>query len=277
MTSHDQHQKTKENLDSNSLDKEPTNLISGSLIPEHKNNIDDGTNESDSEVEVHVNTYNLKLTFVGNANVGKTSIIYRFCEHKFEPENIISTISVAYNKIKLKVDPFTELDMQVWDTAGQERFRSITRGYLRGSNGIFIVFDLTNKQSYDDVQSWLDEIKNGDVDQDCVRMLIGNKLDADNKEVDVNEVNKFCEENDIKFLTVSAKNGINIDTMFEIMGNACAKIIQEKEKENENDELNNEKNKNEQNISLNIELNEENNNNIDVNKNNSNTKKERCC
>ena len=256
MASGDRNLKSKNllNLNQSPNDENNIDLISGSLKPEHKNNLEENDNVSDSSIEVNVTTYSLKLTVIGDTNVGKTSIIYRYDENKFEQDKILSTISCTYRKKKMKIDPYTELDMQIWDTAGQERFRSMTRSYLRNSQGIFIVFDLTNKKSYENLESWFEEIKNGDVDdKNCVKMLIGNKLDAEeNKEVNDDDVKKLCEEKNIKYLKVSAKNGINIDTMFEMMGHACVKILQENE-----DNINNNRKKSEHNILLQKSIDEE--------------------
>ena len=145
----------------------------------------------------------------------------------------MSTIAVNCQDKKMKIDPYTELNMQIWDTAGQERFRAIARGYLRESNGIFLVFDLTDQTSFDDLDLWLDEINNSDIDDKiCVKMLIGNKLDCENRKVDEETAQKFAEEKNMKYLSVSAKDGLNIITMFEIMGADCVKAI----KDNENKE-----------------------------------------
>ena len=99
-----------------------------------------------------------------------------------------------------------------------------------------VIFDLTEQNSFDDLKLWLDEINNSDIDDKiCVKMLIGNKLDCENKEVDEETAKKFAEENKMKYLSVSAKDGVNIITMFEIMGDACVKAIKDNEKnENEN-------------------------------------------
>jgi small GTP-binding protein len=187
-------------------------------------------NKSLSDVELNITTYHLKLTLIGNSNVGKTAIIKRFITNKFDHKSM-STIAVNCQDKKMKIDPYTELNMQIWDTAGQERFRAIARGYLRESNGIFLVFDLSDQNSFDDLNLWLDEINNSDIDDKiCVKMLIGNKLDTEKREIDNDTANKFAEENNMKYLDVSAKDGINIVTMFEMMGSGCIKILQDLEK-----------------------------------------------
>jgi len=190
----------------------------------------DEQNQSISDVELNITTYPLKLTMIGNTNVGKTSIIKRFISNKYDGKGM-STIAVNCQDKKLKIDPYTELNMQIWDTAGQERFRAIARGYLRESNGIFIVFDLSDQSSFDDLSLWMEEISNSDIDDKiCVKMLIGNKFDCENKEVDETTAKNFAEENNMKYLNVSAKDGVNIISMFEIMGNACVNALKEKEK-----------------------------------------------
>ena len=116
-------------------------------------------NKSESYIEVNITTYPLKITFIGNSGVGKSSIVTRFCDNKFKEGNVLPTTSSFFVNKKIKIDPYTEIDFEIWDTAGQERFRSMSRSYLRESNGIFLVFDLTDQKSFEDLTYWMEEIK----------------------------------------------------------------------------------------------------------------------
>ena len=223
-----------------SVNSEANNINSGkfslSVNPLIKKDLEEEgeVNETQSDVALDVITYKIKLVFLGDSNVGKTSIIHRFCENKFEENGIVSTIAVAFKNKFLKIDSYTQVNMNIWDTAGQEKYRSMTRDYLRNSHGVFLVFDLSNKKSFDSLNFWLREINNSDINKNYVKMLIGNKSDFKQKEVDKETAKKFGEENNMKFLEVSAKDGINIESMFEMMGTACAKIL-EKENKGENE------------------------------------------
>jgi len=233
MTSVEPTKNSKINIALNdSQNSENIKGISNSLYQNQNPNFEeekDEQNKSNSDEEVNVKTYNAKLVFLGDSSVGKTSIIRRYCENKFEEFSCMATVSAAYRNKKVKIDPFTEINMQIWDTAGQEKYRSMTRGYLRGANGIFIVFDLSSMKSFNSLMSWMEEIRDSDVDKNCVKILIGNKFDFLHKEVDEETINKYVEENNLKYLNVSAKDSINIEAMFEMMGNACAKVFQDEE------------------------------------------------
>ena len=219
-----------------SVNSEANNINSGkfslSVNPLIKKDLEEEgeVNETQSDVALDVITYKIKLVFLGDSNVGKTSIIHRFCENKFEENGIVSTIAVVFKNKFLKIDTYTQVNMNIWDTAGQEKYRSMTRDYLRNSHGVFLVFDLSNKKSFDSLNLWLGEINNSDINKNYVKMLIGNKYDSKTKEVEKETAKKFGEENDMKYLEVSAKDGINIESMFEMMGTACAKILEKENK-----------------------------------------------
>lgn len=103
--------------------------------------------------------YLFKIVLVGNSNVGKTSLMTRFTDKDFDDTGHKATVGVAFNTTKLPLESGKMSKLQIWDTAGQERFRAISSAYYRGAHAILIVFDMTNRQSFDDVGSWLSEIK----------------------------------------------------------------------------------------------------------------------
>ena len=198
-------------------------------------NLDGELNKSGSDMEVHITTYPLKIIFIGNSNVGKTSIINRYIKNQFDATH--PTISVAFEKKKLKIDPFTEADLNIWDTAGQEKYRSITKNYLRDSNGIVIVFDLTNESSFNDVDSWLQVIDSVVNDSKVAKILIGNKSDLSEPIISYEMASKYAEEHNLIFKAVSAKEGINIEIVFEILAKECVKNIIENQGETEEENL----------------------------------------
>jgi Ras-related protein Rab-1A len=107
--------------------------------------------------------------------------------------------------------------LQIWDTAGQERFRTITSSYYRGAHGIIIVYDVTDRQSFQNVEHWLKEIDKyatGNVN----KLLVGNKSDLQSKKVvTYDEAKEFADKHGIKFLETSAKNSHNVEQAFQTM------------------------------------------------------------
>lgn len=157
-----------------------------------------------------------KTILIGNSGVGKTSIINRYVE-KVYTENFISTIGVDF-KIKTITHDGNLVKLQIWDTAGQERFRSITTSYYRGSQCIFIVFDVTDAESFTDIPSWIIEIRKKCINDPLV-VLLGNKIDDKDKiMVTEAEIDKLIEEEPLLkknlFTYISAKEDTNIDEIF---------------------------------------------------------------
>ena len=212
---------------------------SQNLNTENDNNSDE-LNKSGSDIEVNVTTYPLKITFVGNSNVGKSSIIKRYVDNKFEENSIEPTITAIFHTKKIMVDAFSEADLHIWDTAGQERFRSTTKNYFHDSKGILIVFDLTDEKSFKDLDSWMEEIKEA-APENCAKILVGNKSDLEGRKITSEDAKKYAENLNIQYQEVSAKSGINIEQLFDKIGIECIKIIQEEQKNNEEEEENGKK------------------------------------
>ena len=125
-------------------------------------------------------------------------------------ESYISTIGVDFKIRTIELDGKT-IKLQIWDTAGQERFRTITSSYYRGAHGIIIVYDITDRDSFDNVKQWLNEIDRYAC-ENVNKLLVGNKSDLDSKrQVDFDEAKAFADERGIPFLETSAKSGAGLD------------------------------------------------------------------
>ena len=153
-----------------------------------------------------------KYIVVGNAFVGKSNIIYRFVQGKFN-ENYKATINLdfSYKNIK-KGDKIYRV--QLWDTVGQEEFQSISRGYYKSGVCALVVYDITNRESFNNVGTWMEECKiNGPSTISLV--LVGNKIDLEDKrQITYEEGEDFANQNNMQFFETSALNGSNIDKLF---------------------------------------------------------------
>ena len=100
----------------------------------------------------------LKILIIGDTEVGKTSLLLQYTEGYF-PEDFISTIGVEFKMKKLKIKDM-DINLQIWDTAGQERFKSITKNFFKDANGIIFMYDITKKDSYENVKNWIKDSEN---------------------------------------------------------------------------------------------------------------------
>lgn len=153
-----------------------------------------------------------KFIIIGSSGVGKTAILKRLVEGNFSEESQ-STIGVEFDSTMITIDD-RRVKLQIWDTAGQERFRSIAKAYYRNAVGVILVFDITERKSFDDLTTWLNDVHSL-CDQNAVVILIGNKADLSNRRsVTLNEAESFAAQQHMKYLETSAKNGTNIREAF---------------------------------------------------------------
>ena len=156
-----------------------------------------------------------KLLLMGESNVGKTSIILRYTENEFQTTGI-STCGVDVKVKFVSVDNI-KIKLVIWDTAGQERFRGLAKNYFRGANGFILVYDITNKNSFDKLRGWMSDAKEK-IDGEYKMVVIGNKKDCeDEREVDSKTLKEFGEKNDVLTMEVSAKTGEGVDSLFTAM------------------------------------------------------------
>lgn len=156
--------------------------------------------------------YLFKLLLIGNSSVGKSCLLLRFSDNIFN-DNFLPTIGVDF-KIRTFDLQNKTIKMQIWDTAGQERFKTITSSYYRGAHGVILVYDITDRQSFNDLENWHAETEKH-ASEDIVKMLIGNKNDLESSRVvTFNEGKSYAMANGMEFIETSAKGNINIEEAF---------------------------------------------------------------
>lgn len=171
-------------------------------------------NNSVETISRHKLAYDLqiKLLMIGDSSVGKTCLLLRYANDSFS-SMFITTIGIDF-KIKNIVLDNKRIKLQIWDTAGQERFRTITTSYFRGAQGIFIVYDVTERESFKNISNWLSNIEMYS-DFSVDKILIGNKCDIkDRREVSYEEGKSLADKHGILFFETSAKENTNVSEAF---------------------------------------------------------------
>ena len=154
-----------------------------------------------------------KIVLIGDTSVGKTNILSKYLTDEFDPESK-ATVGVEFGTKNFKIEN-NIVKVQIWDTAGQERYRSITNAYYKGAKGALLVYDITNKKSFDNLDRWISDLKiNGDEKISIV--LLGNKSDLESQRVISTEEGKNkAELFKFAFMETSALNGNNIEKAFD--------------------------------------------------------------
>ena len=173
-----------------------------------------------------------KILVLGDPSVGKSCFLIRYTEDTFQ-DVYLSTIGMdcKYKDVILEEDK--SIRLQIWDTAGQDRFRSITKNLYKGAAGIMLIYDITNRNTFDNVKKWVNSIKE-EVTSKVVIILVGNKIDLDKKrQVQTDEGEQIAEEFDMPFFECSALTGENINSAFETL---AKKLVEVKAKAKQNGE-----------------------------------------
>lgn len=177
---------------------------------------DDDDQFSSVNYDIGKNIYRYNIILVGDCSVGKTSIINRFIENRFN-RNLKSTVNIEFRIKSIKLDSNTIVDLKIWDTCGEERFHSITKNFYHEADGIFIVFDLGDFKSFNNIKIFLKDINDICNINNKAIMIIGNKNDLPLEDIKVKEkdIEKILGKNkEFKYLDVSARSGSNIRDMF---------------------------------------------------------------
>ena len=163
-----------------------------------------------------------KLLFLGESSVGKTSLLLRYIDDLFE--NSIPTVGIDVKYKYLTYDN-KKIRLDIWDTAGQERFRGIAQNYFRGAHGIIFVFDITNKESFNKLKTWISDAKQK-INPGTEMVVAENKVDLEERRVVSKEIiEEFREKNNIDIFSTSAKTGQGVG---EIIANVVSKLYNNK-------------------------------------------------
>ncbi len=152
-----------------------------------------------------------QLLIIGDSTVGKTSILNKFANGTFN-QNYLATVGLD-NITKDETIDGKNIRIKIWDTAGQERYKALTKGFFNNAEGIMIVFDVTNSETYDNLKNWIQSIHNfmGNKMEEIPIIIIGNKIDCEEREVKTEDAESFCKGQNYPYFETSAKTGENID------------------------------------------------------------------
>ena len=190
--------------------------------------VEQESHSHEDSVDNSISVTRHKVIFIGDANTGKTSIINRIIDNPFNDTYEVSIgIDFMSKNIRFRGQ---NIKIQIWDSAGQEKYKGLIPSYVRNSSIVFIVYDISSRTSFENVQNWISFVKNI---EKTTMILCGNKTDL-NREVETKEGEEVAEREGIKFFECSAKTNENIKYMFyaSIAGLPTFGIIDESEKEN---------------------------------------------
>jgi small GTP-binding protein len=165
--------------------------------------------ENDVEKKLHT----FKVLILGDPSVGKSCFLIRYTEDTFQ-DVYLSTIGMDCKYKKVDLENGESIRLQLWDTAGQDRFRSITRNLYKGAAGIILIYDVTNRKTFESIKNWVESIR-AEVSNKVVIVLVGNKIDKKEQiDVKTEEGDVLAEEFNLPFFECSALTGENINEAF---------------------------------------------------------------
>ncbi|CDH60325.1 ras-related protein rab-2a [Lichtheimia corymbifera JMRC:FSU:9682] len=162
-------------------------------------------------------SYVIKYIIIGDTGVGKSCLLLQFTDKRFMPAHDL-TIGVGFGTRFITVvgdqGAKQQIKLQIWDTAGQESFRSITRSYYRGAAGALLVYDITRRDTFENLKTWLQDVREH-ANPNTVVTVVGNKSDLESKrQVSREEGEQFAREHDLFFMEASAKSAENVEDAF---------------------------------------------------------------
>ena len=170
----------------------------------------------------------IKILILGDSTVGKTTLLLKYVDCYF-PKAYIATIGVEYKVKKININGL-DLNLQIWDSVGQERFLGITKNFMKGADGIIYMYDITNKESFDNLKNWI--MQSEESIEDFKKIIIGNKIDLEKeRQVTKELLEQFCQGRDIQGFEISAKNDVNNIEISKCFETLVQLIIEGKSKE----------------------------------------------
>ena len=159
-----------------------------------------------------------KMIVLGESRVGKTSLIKRYTKDQFGGV-YLTTVGIDFQNKTIEIED-KKVKLQVWDTAGQERFRNVAKNYFQSSNGFLLVFDITDKESFQKLKDfWIEQLKMN-APEKAKSVLVGNKSDlAGQRQVSIEDAEEFAKNNNLKYYEVSAKEGTKVVELFFYLAN----------------------------------------------------------
>lgn len=158
-----------------------------------------------------MNDYLFKFISVGDSGVGKSCLLHRLTSNDFQPTE--TTIGIEFGSSVVNIQGKT-VKLQIWDTAGQESFKSVSRAYYRNAIGCLLVFDVTRRETFDHLESWLQDVTQHGND-DILIILVANKSDQlAKRQVSALEASAYAELNGLLYIEASAKTGSNVQEAF---------------------------------------------------------------
>ena len=168
--------------------------------------------------------YELKYIIIGCSGVGKSSILKRLVDNDFSTKTL-STVGIEFSSYEVKFDQY-KIIYNIWDTAGQEKFYAIARSYFRNAVGIILVFDISDRASFEKLSKWLNDAR-AEGNPQAVVMLVGNKIDLiEKRQVTSEDAQAYAQSNDLIYIESSASEGRNIEQIFLQSGKEIVSKIQ---------------------------------------------------
>ena len=169
--------------------------------------------------------YQFRLILIGDSTVGKSSLLYHF-KGKEDIADLSLTVGVDFHAKVINLEG-QQIKLQLWDTAGQERFRAIIQSYFRNAVGGLLVFDITNRLSFEHLDGWLEEAKEGSSEHSIVFVLVGNKCDLEEKrEVSEEEGLQYAQKHGMDYIETSACSGNNVERAFNILAKLVHSMVE---------------------------------------------------